>query len=112
MLTRIRCCFPIVLFVLLVGSTGNAQTSFIAFDSGHVRPIALSPDGSKLFAVNTSDNTLEIFDVGPGGLSFSASVPVGMEPVAVAGRSGKRRGRGLQRLRTLEEEDGSVGEPL
>jgi YVTN family beta-propeller protein len=60
---------------------------FVAFESGHVRPIVLSPDGTHLFVVNTPDNTLEIFDVGPGGLTFAASVPVGMEPVAVAART-------------------------
>jgi YVTN family beta-propeller protein len=63
------------------------QSSFVAFESGHVRPLVLSPDGSRLFVVNTPDNTLEIFDVDSGGLSFSASVSVGMEPVAVAARS-------------------------
>ncbi|MEO1936579.1 MAG: hypothetical protein ABGX04_17535 [Myxococcales bacterium] len=65
----------------------SAQTSFVAFESGHVRPIVLSPDGSQVFAVNTPDNTLEIFDVGAGGLTFASSVPVGMEPVAVAART-------------------------
>ena len=49
--------------------------------------LTLSPDGSLLFVVNTPDNTLEIFDVGVGGLTFSASVPVGMEPVSVAART-------------------------
>ena len=28
---------------------------FITFESGHVRPLAISPDGTKLFAVNTPD---------------------------------------------------------
>jgi DNA-binding beta-propeller fold protein YncE len=72
---------------LLIGGIASAQSSFVAFESGHVRPIALSPNGLKLFVVNTPDNTLEIFDVGAGGLSFSAAVPVGMEPVAVAARN-------------------------
>jgi cysteine-rich repeat protein len=73
--------------VLLSGGPAAAQTSFVAFESGHVRPVTLSPDGSQLFAVNTPDNTLEIFDVAAGGLTFAASVPVGMEPVAVAART-------------------------
>jgi len=72
---------------LLASTPGVAQDSFVAFESGHVRPLVLSPDGSQLFVVNTPDNTLEIFDVGVGGLSFATSVPVGMEPVAVAARS-------------------------
>jgi YVTN family beta-propeller protein len=61
--------------------------SFIEFESGQVRPIALSPDGTRLFAVNTPNNTLEIFSVTNTGLSFLARVPVGLEPVAVAARS-------------------------
>jgi DNA-binding beta-propeller fold protein YncE len=64
-----------------------AQTSFVAFESGPVRPLALSPDGSRLFAVNTPDNRLEVFAVSASGLAQIASVPVGMEPVAVAARS-------------------------
>jgi YVTN family beta-propeller protein len=61
--------------------------SFVTFESGQVRPLALSPDGSRLFAVNTPDGTLEIFNVGPAGLTSAGSVPVGMEPVAVAAPS-------------------------
>ena len=72
---------------LLSSGSALAQTSFVAFESGHVRPLVLSPDGTQLFVVNTPDNTLEIFDVGAGGLTFAASVPVGMEPVAVAART-------------------------
>ena len=64
-----------------------AQQSFITFESGQVRPLAMSPDGDRLFAVNTPDDSLEIFAIGRGGLAHLASVPVGMEPVAVAVRS-------------------------
>lgn len=66
---------------------GYAQTSFVTFESGLVRPLALSPNGAKLFAVNTPDGRLEIFDVTPGGVVHAASVAVGMEPVAVAART-------------------------
>src|SRR5262245_14562794 len=75
------------LTVTLVANASQAQTSFITFESGPVRPLALSPDGLTLFAVNTPDNRLEIFDVLPAGLSFRESVVVGMEPVAVAART-------------------------
>lgn len=57
--------------------------SFVAFESGQVRPLALSADGQRLFAVNTPDNRLEIFSTN-GGLQALASVPVGLEPIAVA----------------------------
>ena len=61
--------------------------SFIEFESGQVRPLALSPDGSTLFAVNTPDSRLEVFSVTPAGLTLVAEVPVGLEPVAVAART-------------------------
>ena len=64
-----------------------AQTSFIGFESGPVRPLALSPDGTRLFATNIPDNRLEIFSVDASGISHLSSVPVGMEPVAVAALS-------------------------
>ncbi|MFK7895386.1 MAG: YncE family protein [Myxococcota bacterium] len=86
---RSAVCCGLATAVLLVATANPAaaQTSFVAFESGHVRPIALSPDGARLFAVNTPDNTLEIFDVSAGGLTAVASVPVGMEPVSVAPRT-------------------------
>ena len=69
-------------------SIAAAQPSFLAFESGPVRPLALTPDGTQLLACNAPDNRLEIFAVGgEGELTHTASVPVGMEPVAVALRS-------------------------
>jgi DNA-binding beta-propeller fold protein YncE len=78
----------LALVMVLGGAVGAAAQSFVNFESGHVRPLALSPDGTLLFAVNTPDNRLAIFDVGPAGLELAAEVPVGMEPVAVAARTG------------------------
>lgn len=60
---------------------------FMEFESGHVRPLALSADGTRLFAVNTPNNALEIFSISASGLTLQARVPVGLEPVAVAVRS-------------------------
>jgi DNA-binding beta-propeller fold protein YncE len=72
-------------------STAASQTSptrgpFVAFETGQTRPVAISPNGSRLFAVNTPNNTLEIFVIAPAGLQLEARVPVGLEPVAVAAR--------------------------
>lgn len=57
------------------------------FESGQVRPLALTPDGTRLLAVNTPANRLEILDVQGTSPVLLHSVPVGMEPVAVAARS-------------------------
>jgi len=64
-----------------------ANRSFFAFESGQVRPLAMSPDGKRLFATNTPDGRLEVFRITPKGLVQQYSVPVGLEPVAVAARS-------------------------
>ncbi|KFE70410.1 hypothetical protein DB31_5452 [Hyalangium minutum] len=64
-----------------------APAGFTLFESGQVRPLALSPNGRLLFAVNTPDNRLEIYKVENTGLVHRSSVPVGLEPVAVAARS-------------------------
>ncbi len=75
------------LFVLTTEAPAQAAPAFTTFESGQVRPLALSPDGKHLFAVNTPDNRLEIFCVKQGGLELEGSVAVGLEPVAVAARS-------------------------
>jgi len=77
----------VAILALLFAAGPSAGASFTTFESGQVRPLALSPDGARLFAVNTPDGQLEIFDVGVGGLTHTGSVAVGLEPVAVAARS-------------------------
>jgi YVTN family beta-propeller protein len=83
---RIGRVLMLVMTLAALPAFGQAP-SFIAFESGPVRPLALSVDGATLYAVNTPDNRLEIFDVVPGGVSHRAAVAVGMEPVAVAVRA-------------------------
>ena len=73
--------------VLLLATPAAAQVRFVTFESGPVRPLAMSPDGSRLFATNTPDNQLEVFSISGGSLTHIDSIPVGMEPVAVAARN-------------------------
>lgn len=84
-------CATVIAMVFLSlashAQTPNSAPSFIAFESGHVRPMAMSPDRTRLFVTNTPDNTLEVFDITLAGLALRARVPVGLEPVAVAVRS-------------------------
>lgn len=87
---RTRSSLWLLVFLgVLLGSAGAAlaQQDFYAFESGPVRPMALSADGSTLYVTNIPDARLEIFSVTPTGLVHDASVPVGMEPVAVAERA-------------------------
>jgi hypothetical protein len=79
--------FAVLATLLTASAPASSTPSFTLFESGHVRPLALSPNKSLLFAVNTPDNRLEVFHVGNQGLTHRFSVPVGLEPVAVAARS-------------------------
>ena len=71
--------------MLLTAGLADAG-SYVNFESGHTRPLSLSPDGTLLFAVNTPDDRLAIFEVTGSGLILAANVRVGLEPVAVASR--------------------------
>lgn len=68
----------------LAVASAQASTSFIAFESGPVNPIAISEDGQTIYVTNISDNRLEIMDVSTGVPVPVSSVSVGLEPVAVA----------------------------
>lgn len=68
-------------------SAASTGPSFVEFESGQVRPVAMSPDGKTLFVVNTPNGTLEVFDLTSGLPVFEFRVPVGLEPVAVAPRT-------------------------
>src|SRR5262245_8466048 len=61
--------------------------SFINFETIPLRPLALSPDGTRLFVTNTPDGRLEIFGVTAAGLTPQGSVSVGLDPIAVNART-------------------------
>lgn len=82
-------CAAVAIWAPTALAAPHAGTSFTAFESGPVRPIALSPDGDRLFVTNTPDNRVEIFRVVDSGLEHEASVVVGLEPVAIAVRNSR-----------------------
>lgn len=61
--------------------------SFVNWESPHVSPLAMSPDGSRLFAVNTPAARLEVLSLGEDGITHVRAVPVGLDPVTVRARS-------------------------
>jgi YVTN family beta-propeller protein len=81
---------PFLLLVLVVASTrpGSAAGAFVNFEAKQTRPLCLSPDGTKLFAVNTPDARLSVWDVSqPSNPFLLAEIPVGLEPVSVNARN-------------------------
>ncbi|MFI4897549.1 MAG: GC-type dockerin domain-anchored protein [Phycisphaerales bacterium JB059] len=61
--------------------------TFVNFETPHVHPLDMTPDASRLLAVNTPDNRLEILSLDTPLPEVEASVPVGLDPVAVRARS-------------------------
>ena len=87
----------LVTFLSACGGDGGSEptiptppvkgANFTTFETGQVRPLAMSPDGNTLFALNTPNSTLEIYAIGASGLTHESTVAVGMEPTAVAALS-------------------------
>ncbi|MEL6590632.1 MAG: hypothetical protein AAFQ68_11145, partial [Bacteroidota bacterium] len=73
--------------LLQQNSQAVPSNTFTNFESGQVHPLEMTPDGSKLLAVNTANNTLEVFEISPGGLIYRASINVGVDPVSVRARN-------------------------
>jgi YVTN family beta-propeller protein len=67
-----------------------AQPGFVNWESAHVSPLALTPSGQTLLAVNTADSRLEVFSVaGANALTprLLRTVGVGLDPVSVKCRT-------------------------
>jgi len=81
---------PAVALLSCVCAPGAGRASdFVHYESSHVHPIALSEAGDRLFAVNTPDARLSVFDVAEDGrLRLAREVPVGLEPVSLGVRPG------------------------
>lgn len=85
--------FPILIataaWLLTKSPVTHSQTgSFKNFESPQVHPLAITPDGKRLLAVNSPNATLSVFqlsDAFPPRLT--AEIPVGLEPVSVAVRN-------------------------
>ena len=57
------------------------------FEGPQVHPLAITPDGARLLAVNTPNGTLSVFHLTGNTLTLMAEIPVGLEPVSVAARN-------------------------
>ncbi len=66
----------------------NNTGVFLNFESPQVHPIAISADGTRLFAVDTPDARLSVFDLAaPSNPVLLTEIPVGIEPVSVRVRT-------------------------
>lgn len=78
----------LALAALDAGTPAQGQSSFVNFEGKQTSPVRLSPSGNRLFAVNTPDARLSVFDVSNAlNPILVAEIPVGLEPVSVNPRT-------------------------
>lgn len=71
-------------FAALLCEAATTDATFVNFEGKQTAPVRLSPDGTRLFAVNTPDARLSVFDTSnPSNPILIAEIPVGLEPVSV-----------------------------
>jgi YVTN family beta-propeller protein len=74
--------------VSIISATAQVNpASFVNFEAAQTNPIRLSTDGTRLFAVNTPDARLSVFDVTQSAPVLTKEIPVGIGPVSVQPRS-------------------------
>jgi len=87
---RIQSLLPVSLLALAATPSicaAQAPPAFVNWESPHVHPLELTPDGSRLLVVNTADDRLEVFDASGATLLPIGSIPVGLDPVSVRART-------------------------
>jgi YVTN family beta-propeller protein len=84
--TRLIVFLPLLL-ALAFPIRVEASGSFVNWETPHVHPLDMTPDGTKLLAVNTADNRLMVFALTSGLPVLAASIPVGLDPVSVRART-------------------------
>ncbi len=87
MISPVRCVTRVALVLSLSAAAADAQSSFVNWETPHVHPLELTPDGGRLLAVNLADNRLEVFRLDAGLPVAEFAVPVGLDPVSVRARS-------------------------
>src|SRR5947209_318011 len=81
-------CLLGVCALVFLPSFLHGQSSYVNFEGKQTSPVRLSSDGTRLFAVNTPDARLSVFDVTqPSNPLLIAEIPVGVEPVSVNPRT-------------------------
>src|SRR6266850_3934928 len=96
-----RNTFKRIAFIILIGAAlillhqpqprgviaETLPSAFKSFEGPQVHPLALTPDGTRLLAVNTPDHRLSVFQLTGQTPTLVAEIPVGLEPVSVAARN-------------------------
>ena len=96
-----RNTFKRIAFIMLIGAAlillnqphpqaviaETLPSAFKSFEGPQVHPLAITPDGTRLLAVNTPDHRLSVFQLTGQTPTLVAEIPVGLEPVSVVARN-------------------------
>src|ERR1700722_716868 len=80
--------FATILMPLVKAPAQAPPAGYANFEGSQTNPVRLSQDGTRLFAVNTPNGSLSVFDVTrPASPRLLKEIPVGVEPVSVNSRN-------------------------
>ncbi len=74
-----------LLFSLLLASSASA--AYQHFEARQVHPLAMTPDGTRLVAVDSANARVTVFDLTSGTPVRLSQIPVGLEPASVRVRT-------------------------
>jgi YVTN family beta-propeller protein len=76
------------LLAYVPSKAAQTQPAIANYEASQTNPIRLSADATRLFAVNTANNSLSVFDVTlPSSPTLLAEIPVGLGPVSANPRT-------------------------
>lgn len=74
-------------FLLLGFVYATARADYQHFEARQVHPLTMTPDGTRLVAVDSSNARVTVFDLASGMPVRAAQIPVGLEPVTARART-------------------------
>jgi len=79
----------LTLLLFVPGTTADKSSpAFANLEPAQTNPIRLSADATRLYAVNSANNSVSVFDVTePGSPVLLSEIPVGVGPVSVNSRT-------------------------
>ncbi|MES2598576.1 MAG: immunoglobulin domain-containing protein [Verrucomicrobiota bacterium] len=85
--SRSRTCACLAALILYATGLAASHAAYQHFEARQVHPLAMTPDGTRLVAVDSTNARVTVFDLGTGSPVKVAQIPVGLEPVTARVRT-------------------------
>lgn len=82
--------WPLIALIGVQSTSGQSTPAYTHFEARQTHPIAVTPDGRRLLALNSPEGRLSVFDVSGSTTAtplLIAEIPVGLEPVSLRART-------------------------